>query len=870
MGWKRLWAVFGLVLCFSIAGGAQQNPEPAANEPPPAEVPAEVPAEAPLSPSAEVPKKVKEEIPNYLTSEEEFGAEEGAWSDEFEDGKPSNAWFIYDTDYFGQSDKRSAAEKAAGKDPRVPHEQATIYDEPIKAREVEGVLSISGGIPVQVGGGEPSTAFVPDQMKRYKVITPDPIRGDFRADLKIALRGRTFQRAQILFCVREHDWKFDGAREARVRVSFRFPPETPTSPAEIIYAGNWQQEEYFNPQLRITGRTAEDSVSVQLRRSGGNQIQFWTAEDEAEYELRGRLGPTIESDLVDILIGVQVEPMPGQEGGLTIDSFTVRGPEVPDVEEGNEDQSLRDYRETVKSEYELDAQGRFDYSRAALAANRAYTWMVFYGTNRRFPPGNLPGGPPQGRPGAPPPFVPPPGGPGGPGQPQGASEQDRKRLLQSQCDQQLFPRGDRQYLDQAYEKYKQAAQLDPLYSTIFRQMQWIKTVAHDRILRLLHVFRGRTGDATRTGGTYQVGLQTIKKDYDIYTGEEVNSKGPFDARIRFFEGRLSHEVKSQVVNLPEQLAVQTLYQYLGRDAEIQKPVDMIGRIPFLFTEEWMTLPLTIYVPDISTEVLNRIIQSNPALFYRGQQTQGGLGTGFNRGGLGGGGFPGGGLGGGGFGGVGFGGAGGGLGALASRGGGLGALGGGALAGGGIGAGSYGQSGGAGTRGTADFSPIEDLQYKMGRGYSVVEYYGASFLVSDQVALDETGRVKPKETAQRAFPWLRDFPGLTDIIAEVLDPDKHGSTVIEWNFDLAGLQNIPDVPRSAVKPEGGLAPPEVLYEESEIPLLINSDNPEVPRRFTLSDYFAWKLGPEGAFREPEQPNHLGAFDSPALPLTAVGY
>ena len=68
MGWKRLWAVFGLILCLSTLGGAQQNPEPAANEPPAAEAP----AEAPASQTAEVPKKVKEEIPNYLTSEEEF------------------------------------------------------------------------------------------------------------------------------------------------------------------------------------------------------------------------------------------------------------------------------------------------------------------------------------------------------------------------------------------------------------------------------------------------------------------------------------------------------------------------------------------------------------------------------------------------------------------------------------------------------------------------------------------------------------------------------------------------------------------------------------------------------------------------------
>lgn len=168
---------------------------------------------------------------------------------------------------------------------------------------------------------------------------------------------------------------------------------------------------------------------------------------------------------------------------------------------------------------------------------------------------------------------------------------------------------------------------------------------------------------------------------------------------------------------------------------------------------------------------------------------------------------------------------------------------------------------------AGFNPVEDLYYKMGRGYTVVEYYGASYLISDQVITDDQGRIKAKDTSQKAFAWCRDFPGLSDVIAEILSPEQHGSTVIEWTFDLNALQNIISVPRSDTKPEGGLAPPEVLYDESEIPLLVNLDNPEIPRRYTLADYFGWELGPEEGFREGELPNHLAAFDSPHLQVGA---
>ncbi|NUN98403.1 MAG: hypothetical protein HUU16_19770 [Candidatus Omnitrophica bacterium] len=198
----------------------------------------------------------------------------------------------------------------------------------------------------------------------------------------------------------------------------------------------------------------------------------------------------------------------------------------------------------------------------------------------------------------------------------------------------------------------------------------------------------------------------------------------------------------------------------------------------------------------------------------------------------------------------------------------GGLGGAGLGGAGLGGSSFGSA--AESEDPTTFSPVDTLVLQMGRGYSVVEYYGASYLVSDQIVYDDRGRVKPKETAERSFPWLRDFPGLTDIIAEIIDPDGHGSILIEWDFDLEALQLIADVPRSDIKPEGGLAPPENLYDETEIPLLVNSDNPSVPRRFTLADYYGWVLGPEATFREPGDPNHLGAFDSPSLPITSISF
>jgi hypothetical protein len=194
-------------------------------------------------------------------------------------------------------------------------------------------------------------------------------------------------------------------------------------------------------------------------------------------------------------------------------------------------------------------------------------------------------------------------------------------------------------------------------------------------------------------------------------------------------------------------------------------------------------------------------------------------------------------------------------------GGMGSMGG--MGGGGM-MGGMGQMGGMGGNPfqslPGQYNPLSDLYYKLGRGYTVVDYYGASYLISDQVVMDEQGRIKPKETAQKAFAWCRDFPGLTDVIAEIIDPDKHGAVVIEWSFDIGALQNILNVPKSDTKPEGDLAPPDVLYEESRIPLLVNLENPEIPRRFTMADYFGWQLGPEEGFRESEQPNHLGAFDS----------
>jgi hypothetical protein len=188
--------------------------------------------------------------------------------------------------------------------------------------------------------------------------------------------------------------------------------------------------------------------------------------------------------------------------------------------------------------------------------------------------------------------------------------------------------------------------------------------------------------------------------------------------------------------------------------------------------------------------------------------------------------------------------------------------------GGMGGGQMGGGGGMGMMGGVTPNPLyEDLLRKIGRGYSVVEYYGGSYLISNQIVKDERDRVKPRETAAKAFPWCRDYPGLVDILAEVLDPDQRGAVVLEWNFDLNALQNITNVPRSDSKPGDNLAPPDVLYDETKIPLLVNQENPDIPRRYTFADYYGWTLGPEEGFREGELPNHLGAFDSPYLQISA---
>jgi len=777
----------------------------------------------------DVPEDVYEDIPEFLLSDDDFGLEEGVWSDEFEDGKESDAWFIYDTNYF------TGLEEAAERNPRIPHEQATIYDDLIGAEELEGVVKIGGTLPAQIGGEETTTLFEPTELGRYKVITPDPIRGEFSAELKIALRGKSFERANVVFFVREHDWRFGGVREARVMIRF-------ASPTQVQYAGDWYQDT-FTPQMRSQPINVEDSVTVRLRRTKDDQIQYWTTEDDGEFELRGRLTPSIETDLVDLLIGVQVLGQTGQKGYVTIDSLVIRGPEISDVDEGQSDQALVDERERVRDEYELDAQGRFDYSEAALAANTAYTWMHFFGLQTRYPESivsrvlDTPVVETQGRPRF---------GPGGfqppPPPASGQEETDEERSLREthyQLDSQLLARGDRTYIDNAKLKYEEAANLDPLYSTIHRQMQWVGDVAYERILRLMGVFRSRTGNAPIAGGIIREGDREIPRDFDTYVGTDSNAN-EWDSRIRMFEGTLSPEVKARVLNTSEGGAIQAIYEYLGFEAEIREPVDLLARIPFLFDEDYMVVPLTLYVPDISQEVIQRLQARNPRL--AGGQTSGFGGGGLGGGGLGAGGFGGGGLGGG--------------------------LGGGAF--GGLGGGSGGQSQ-AGPIGEEQFqfSPLDDLKFRLGRGYSVVEYFGASYLISDQIVRDSQGRVRPHDTAYQAFPWLRDFPQLTDMIEEILDPDGTGAVVLEWDFDFAALADIPDVPRSDIRPAGGLSPPELLYEDTEIPLLVNLDNPEMPRRYAISDYFAWELGGERFHREAVTPNHLAAFDSPALPLDAVG-
>lgn len=116
---------------------------------------------------------------------------------------------------------------------------------------MEGLLSISGSRSGLTGGSEASAKYDASDLKRYKVITPDVIRGAFQAELKIALRGKTFQEAQVLFIVREHDWRFGGATEARVRTTIEFPSENPADPAEVTYESNWEQEEHSKPQDKV-------------------------------------------------------------------------------------------------------------------------------------------------------------------------------------------------------------------------------------------------------------------------------------------------------------------------------------------------------------------------------------------------------------------------------------------------------------------------------------------------------------------------------------------------------------------------------------------------------------------------------------------
>ncbi|MCA9446709.1 MAG: hypothetical protein KC931_06315 [Candidatus Omnitrophica bacterium] len=733
------------------------------------------------------------EIPDFVLFDDDFSIEEGVFSDEFEDGKPSDAWFVYDTQYFNDPSV------AAPRDPRIPHEQATIYDDPINAEEIEGVLQIQGSMVPPGAGPDAQMVYDPADLRRYKVFTMDPLRGEFQAEFKVVLRGESFSRMQLLFFVREHDWKFDGAREARLAVYGH------TSNV-IQYEPNWDQPEHYKIQLRSPRIEIEDNFSVQLRRTSDNQIQVWTSEDDSEFEFLGRLGPAIETDLVDVIVGVMADGLGDQPGAITFDSVVVRGPDIPDVEEGTENQALVDYRQSVREDYEIDSAGRFDYGPAAIAANRAFTWMHYMGTNTLYPKVLLPGIPQQG--------------PGQQGQfqiptPGTHVQPESKDMYEAFLDSQPFARGDSRYLDQAFTKYQEAAQLDPLYGTVSKQMQWLHDVAWDRIVRLLGVFRMRTSDGPTAGGTVQgPGLQAIKKNFDQYVGDNAFAN-QWDSRIVIFEGTLPKEAKAQVLAQPEPFAVDYMRQYFGFSAEIQKPVDLIGRIPFLMEDAWMTIPLTLYVPDISQEVLARL----------------GFGFGFN---------PVGGLG------------------VQT-------------------AGIPGQGGISGFQGlpgqgfspygggTSNYGQI-DPSLLMGRGYTVVEYYGASLGLSDMIVRDELGRIEPKETAEQAFPWLRDYPGLTDIIAEIIDPDQNGSVVLDWNFSFTDLASIVSVPRSDIR-TAELQPPEILYDESEIPLLV-SENPEIQRRYTFADYFGWDLGPEGAYREPDTPNHIAAFDSPALPETAT--
>ncbi|MCA9440061.1 MAG: hypothetical protein KC964_04580, partial [Candidatus Omnitrophica bacterium] len=122
------------------------------------------------------------EIPDFVLFDDDFSIEEGVFSDEFEDGKPSDAWFVYDTQYFNDPSV------AAPRDPRIPHEQATIYDDPINAEEIEGVLQIQGSMVPPGAGPDAQMVYDPADLRRYKVFTMDPLRGEFQAEFKVVLR----------------------------------------------------------------------------------------------------------------------------------------------------------------------------------------------------------------------------------------------------------------------------------------------------------------------------------------------------------------------------------------------------------------------------------------------------------------------------------------------------------------------------------------------------------------------------------------------------------------------------------------------------------------------------------------------------------
>jgi hypothetical protein len=167
----------------------------------------------------------------------------------------------------------------------------------------------------------------------------------------------------------------------------------------------------------------------------------------------------------------------------------------------------------------------------------------------------------------------------------------------------------------------------------------------------------------------------------------------------------------------------------------------------------------------------------------------------------------------------------------------------------------------------------DPSVMMGRGYTVVDYFGAEPGADpdfQRIVRDELGRIDPKATAERAFPFVRDFPGLTDVVAEILDPEKKGAAVIEWDFDLASLSTIPTIPHTTVEQPEVLQPPafDTLFVESEIPLLANQNNPEIPRRFRLADYFGWDLDMESLPIRPSEYSHIAAFDSRSVSLSTI--